>query len=367
MGIPAQPLRRVTLDFRHPGDDGGALAEVVRGDLSACEMTGSCLWLGSDETTTIQRLVQSDDGHFAAHRSFDLAAAFPLPAGSDEEIDVEGLAEDDSLLWITGSHSLRRKKPKRQDSAPEALARLSEVTASPNRYFVARLPLVRGGDGPHGLAGIDGITDPTGRAPALLPMAGGRNTLAEALARDIHVGRFVDVPSKENGLDVEGIAARGRRVFLGLRGPVLRGWAMIIELSVVEDSPGRLALDPIGGHGEPYRKHFLDLDGLGIRDLAFDGNALLILAGPTMDLDGPVRVYRWADVPAADQGAVIAEAAVRRVLEVPFGEGADHAEGIALLTDAGSKQLLVVYDSPSQSRLHEGGTAIDAEVFALPD
>ena len=364
MPNPAQPLRSVTLDFRH--DDPSVEAAVVREDLSACEITGSCLWLGCDETTTIQRLVQADDRRFTNHRSFDLAAAFALPAGSDEEIDIEGFAEDEGFLWLTGSHSLKRRKPKRRDSAAEALERLSEVSASANRYLLARLPLVPARDGLFEPAGIGGVVHPQGRVPACLPMAGGRNPLADALARDIHVGRFVDVPSKENGLDVEGIAAGGQRVFLGMRGPVLRGWAMILELSVAEAQPGRLSPSPIGAHREPYRKHFLDLDGLGIRDLAFDGEALLILAGPTMDLDGPVRVYRWAEALAADQGDIIAGRQIEPILEVPFGEGVDHAEGIALMSDAGAKQLLIVYDSPSPSRLHENGTAIDAEIFALP-
>ncbi|MNG03413.1 hypothetical protein D3C84_864920 [compost metagenome] len=35
-----------------------------------------------------------------------------------------------------------------------------------------------------------------------------------------------------------------------------------------------------------YRKHFFALNGLGFRDLCTSGDDLLILAGPTMDLDG---------------------------------------------------------------------------------
>ena len=111
MANSAEPVRRVTLDFRH--DDASVEAAVVREDLSACEVTGSCLWLGCDETTTIQRLVRTADGQYARHRSFDLSIALPLPAGASEEIDIEGFAEDDGLLWLTGSHSLKRKKPKR--------------------------------------------------------------------------------------------------------------------------------------------------------------------------------------------------------------------------------------------------------------
>ena len=68
------------------------------------------------------------------------------------------------------------------------------------------------------------------------------NQLTKALRNDPHVGRFVPrvlknddidgIPSKDNGFDVEGLAVSGDRVFLGLRGPVLRGWAMVVELRV---------------------------------------------------------------------------------------------------------------------------------------
>ena len=46
---------------------------------------------------------------------------------------------------------------------------------------------------------------------------------------------------------------------------------------------------------EPFVKHFLDLGGLGVRDLSVDGDDLIVLAGPTMLLDGPVRLLRWPD------------------------------------------------------------------------
>jgi hypothetical protein len=80
-------------------------------------------------------------------------------------------------------------------------------------------------------------------------------------------------------------------MFLGLRGPVLRGWALLLELQVKETRRGRLKLRKAGPDGARYVKHFLDLAGLGMRELAFDGDALLILAAPTMDLDGPVVLY----------------------------------------------------------------------------
>jgi hypothetical protein len=354
--MPQHPST-VTLDFRH------ASADVVRGDLSACDMTGSCLWLACDETTTVERLITRDGVRFAEHQAFSLGHVFELPAGEDQEIDIEGLTHDGDYLWITGSHSLNRKKPKRHEKDPkEALRRLSIVESDPNRYFLARVPLVPAEErGIYALArsGIAGAT------AACLPMEAGTNALAEALAKDPLLGRFTHIPCKENGLDVEGIAARGDRVFLGLRGPVLRGWATILEIEVRSESPELLALNAIGPRGEAYRSHFLDLDGLGVRDLALDGGDLVILAGPTMDLDGPSRIYRWRKALKAEGPEIVTHHRIDRLLDVPHGKGADHAEGLVLI-EGSARRVLVVYDSPAASRLHKGGTAIDADVFILP-
>lgn len=73
--------------------------------------------------------------------------------------------------------------------------------------------------------------------------------------------------------------------------------------------PGRLRLRELDD-GRPYRKHLLDLDGLGVRDLCPHSDDLLVLAGPTMDLDGPVRLFRWrggclVDAPTVVRGEVL--------------------------------------------------------------
>lgn len=83
------------------------------------------------------------------------------------------------------------------------------------------------------------------------------------------------------------------RIFIGLRGPVLRGIAIILEIVLQEKEPGILSLKALDGDKQYYKKHFLELDGLGIRDLCLDGDDVLILAGPTMVLDGSLRIFRW--------------------------------------------------------------------------
>jgi hypothetical protein len=160
-------------------------------------------------------------------------------------------------------------------------------------------------------------------------------------------------------------ASGDNKIFLGLRGPVLRGWAVVLEISVEADAAGRLSLKGIGPKGRPYKKHFLELDGLGVRDLCADGDDLLVLAGPSMNLDGPVGVYRWSGVLLAADESLVRREKLTRVLDIPHGVGTDHAEGMTFVPGvAQPKQLLVVYDSPGGPR-RVGRDGVRADVFGL--
>lgn len=318
-------------------------------DLSAVRSDGHCLWVAGDETAAVERLTADDDG-YGRHVSFPLADSVALPGQRHDEIDIEGLGRRGRYLWAVGSHSRKRKRVKRKHDGAKAMRRLATVSDEPSRRVLARLAV---GDGPDGQPAIE----PAGSA--LL----GEPGLLDVLTGDEHLGPFLTIPGKDNGFDVEGVAAYGEpgaeTLYLGLRGPVLRGWAVVLEIRPRDDGPGRLRLGPVDGEddGAPYRLHVLDLGGLGVRDLCPDGEDLLVLAGPSMDLDGPVRVYRWPDA-ASDTAAVVRPV---RELDLPFGEGDDHAEGIALL-DSG--ELLVVHDSPAPSRLTAPSTVL-ADVVRL--
>ncbi|MEU6720050.1 DUF3616 domain-containing protein [Nonomuraea sp. NPDC046802] len=303
-------------------------------NLSAIRRSPTGLWIAGDETATFEHLTWVGD-HFGTQRTYPLADYVDLPAGRDEEADIEGLARADGHLWLVGSHSLKRRRVKSKDP-DKAADRLATVVREENRFILVRLPLRQGTEIPE---------------PGAI-MAGGRN-LTTHLAGDRHLAPFLALPGKDNGLDVEGIAVVGERVYLGLRGPVLRGWAVLLELRVEDTGKGRLRLR------EPYRKHFLDLSGLGVRDLCPDGDSLLLLAGPTMGLDGPVRVLRWHPGPEPRQ--VVPQDALETVLELPFGVGCDHPEGLALL---GGGRLMVVYDSPSPGRITAAGGVL-ADVFTI--
>ncbi|TCP56172.1 uncharacterized protein DUF3616 [Tamaricihabitans halophyticus] len=323
-------------------------------NLSAIHTDGSLLWIAGDETATIERLTCDDPSapaEYGQHVTFALDTLIRLPGAADEEVDVEGMAHTGDYLWVVGSHSAKRKKVKDEHDDEKSAKRLAAVSAEPARRVLARLAM--DGDEP-----VAEASD--GRRSAAL----GKHGLFGLLAEDEHFGPFLGIPGKDNGFDIEGIAVHGdagaERVFLGMRGPVLRGWAAVLQLEPRVDGD-ELKLAKIADKRR-YAKHFLDLGGLGIRDMCEYGEDLLILAGPTMDLDGPVRVFRWPGAAALSAPDVVRREDLHQVLEIPYGEGTDHAEGIALLPD---DRLLVVYDSPASTRLPQPGTVL-ADVFALP-
>lgn len=323
------------------------LDDVVT-QLSAATFTpDGSLWLCADEGRCIDRLRPLAPAVYGEHCLFR-AVDFVALANTEEEIDAEALDYDGGYLWLAGSHSGKRKQPKGKKAAKD-LERLATVENEANRCLLARIPVHRGE--------LFRTLEPNGNGPqsgtaARLAEADERSTLLAALGNDPHLGRFVRaaLPSKDNGLDIEGMTVIGNRVFLGLRGPVLRGYAVILELQLDDAGPGLLSLTALGER--PYRKHFLYLEGLGIRDMCRHGDDLLLLAGPTMALEGFLRVYRWRDAFAHDGDSLTGpdDAALSILFELPFTIGEDRAEGLALTCWHDLAALLVVYDDPAPVR-----------------
>ena len=141
-------------------------------------------------------------------------------------MDIEGLDRTDEHLWVVGSHSRTRKQVADRDDADEALDALTKVRTHPNRHVVVRLPISDPDLNAAPVRSMD--ADGAGRTAALLD--GGAGGLADVLSIDEHLAPFVGIPCKDNGLDVEGIVALDDGVLIGLRGPVLRGWAVVLEL-----------------------------------------------------------------------------------------------------------------------------------------
>jgi hypothetical protein len=370
MKLKTQRRQTVGLDFADRGRKGG----IVARDLSCVAQVGGNLWLGSDESVSVERLSwDAKHKRFGRHTAFDLTDFFTLPAGKHEEVDVEGLAVAPPYLWITGSHSLTRRRAEGR-SFDEAIAELTQIQRQTNRYFLARVPLVGSAKDPGEVELCASAFDPEkpkrALAPARLFGTGATSVLTEALRFDELLRNYVDLPGKDNGLDVEGLAVAGDRVFLGLRGPVLRGWAVMLELEPDFFADGFFTLKEIGKKGRLYRRHFFDLNGLGIRDLQLVDDDLLILAGPTMDIDGRVLLLRWKKYEKRDRETVVSRDDLEVLLDFGGGEmgqhGRNHAEGVTVFTPPPGCDLpggiLVVYDAPA-GKYVLGDAQVRADLF----
>ncbi|MEJ8803635.1 DUF3616 domain-containing protein [Pontibacter sp. H249] len=359
--------KKVTLHFS--GNLSMVNEKHVRDGLSAAFRTENDLWLSCDERTTIERLSLQQDGSFADHTSFELASYLDLPAKDKSEIDIEGIGMAGNYLWIIGSHSLKRRKPKRHQSIKKQMQRLSEVISDPNRYILARIPILKNEETGH-YELYKETTDPLrpGHTLRAAQLKGDTTSslLTEVLQHDEHIGPFMNIPGKDNGFDIEGLATCGRRIYLGLRGPVLRGWAVILEVEVEEDEKGTLHLKKLTEE-HYYKKHFLNLRGKGIRELRVFGDDIYILAGPTMDLDGVIAIYRWPGALKGKTEHMVHHNELERLHEVPHGtgedSGKDKAEGLAVFDE---QHVLVVFDSPTDKR-KIGEDSVEALLMKVVD
>ena len=263
--------------------------ELLKG-LSAVVFAGEDLWVASDELTSVERLTPRGGGLFAGQRSFELDVSkngpLKLPAVGqkkpdgkevDQEIDIEGMDFAGGYLWLVGSHSVKRKnvsvEKDRGDKDEKNIDKLRKVDSDGNRFLLARVPVVR--DEATGESVLAAASPGNSLRAAQLDCTMTDSELTRAILekdeegkpKDPHLSPWLALPGKDNGFDIEGLAVADERVFLGLRGPVLRAWAVVLELHGKDGPAGELELMKIGPKGRACRRHFLNLGGFGVRDL----------------------------------------------------------------------------------------------------
>jgi hypothetical protein len=328
--------------------------------LFGAAVLGKFLFVAPDEGTSLVRLqYHHASGNYRAATEFAIPDCVSVPGSAHDEIDLEGMDIANGFVWVAGSHSAVRARVKKTTPLGEVPSLLATVTHPAARRLLACVPLSIGPEGPKPVASTIRSSGETVFASSLPD--DGVGVLPRLLSHDNHLSCFLQVPGKDNGLDIEGLVVIGSHVLLGLRGPVLRGWAIIIEIRPrpSRTDPTRLELSPLSGpEGPYYAKHFLDLQGLGIRDLARHGDDLLILAGPTMALDGPGRVLRLRrgahdPLPEVVTGSQLEQISVDLPITTkhdrPVKAGHDHPEAITVLEEP-QQRLLVLYDSPTKQR-----------------
>lgn len=234
---------------------------------------------------------------------------------------------------------------------------MSELRFDRNRQLLAKVPLVQRADGAWPVA-----RDGDRRARHVAFGKDGR--LRRYIAKDGLLKDFVALPSKDNGLDVEGLAARGDRVWLGLRGPVLRGHAVVLEMQM--DDRGKHGMKPRRIDGRlRFRKHLLPLGGDGIRDMAVSGDDLILLAGTPLANDGRSAILRWRGGTRQVRSGVRPASDIVTARALPYRGTTDNPEG---LCDLGDGRWLVLHDSPDCHRLGDDPPRLVGDVWTLrPD
>jgi hypothetical protein len=240
----------------------------------------------------------------------------------------------------------------------EALRSLARMRRAGNRHLIARIPLAGGEPAVEMRVGD--------RTLCAARLAGGRkhDALTRALRDDPHLAPFIGLPSKENGFEIEGVAAApAGRLFLGLRGPVIDGRACVLDVQLRARPRRPRELELVD-----YRKHFLDLEGAGIRDLCLAGRDLLVLTGPPMRGRGKATVRAWPGALRARTDSLVARERLPVLLELPYRQHKDHAEGMTLLARRGDVvSLLILFDSASRRRRVATATlAVDLHAVQLP-
>ncbi|MBY3158028.1 DUF3616 domain-containing protein [Rhizobium laguerreae] len=300
---------QVSLDY------GTSEQPLVR-NLSGCVATGPLLWTVSDEGRTLERLSREVDGYRLSERFSLDQFVQAIPGSSDDELDLESIDSDESSIWLCGAHCKVRRKPESNEILN------SEIRERKSRRLLARLM----------------IDQSTGRPVTAqsVPFEGD-GSLRAVLETDPFFSPFRELPTKENGIDVEGLAVVDGRVFIGLRGPVIGGFAVVAELAIDNAFKIRSA-----------RPYFLNLQGLGVRELTRDGARILITAGPVGEAQGPFALYRWSPEPGSAPRKVYA-----------WGTAIEKPEGLSWCEVGGERGLLVFYDNPGDIRLQNGVYSAD--------
>lgn len=282
-------------------------------DISGVAARGDFLAIVADEGATLQIL----ERHRSIEGTFVAKDRRTIRLESDdrfEEADLEAAAWGDRHLYLIGSHSRKRKQVELDKSVKKNRERLGTTATEPGRGWLYRLEVGDGG---------------RPRQPESV-------SLRDELANDPILRPFQVIPSKENGIDIEGMAYRDDRLYLGFRGPVLReNYVPVMRVDFQRP--------------KQYTLIFVCLDGQGVRDMAALKQGFLILSGPVNDAPGPFHLWWWdgADqIPGRDR--VVRPAVTLGPVSAPRGA---KAEGLALLAEKqGKAHVLVVYDTETKAQ-----------------
>jgi hypothetical protein len=226
---------------------------------------------------------------------------------ADGDPDAEGVAYDEGYFYVVGSHGRSRGKDKPNDSS----------------YVVFRLSVDKETGKPVFKVSEDKVVGIE---------ASGR--LREALIGIDVLAKHYDRPLSAGGVNIEGVAVKSGRMYLGLRGPSDHDHAFILSVDAKAVFTPGTRLDA------SIKQLKLGTDA-GIRDLAAVRDGLLILSGPVNDQDVTPALFHWSEKSDSLKklGGLALPASV---------DGAAKAETLLVLRDEADEawRVLIMFDGP---------------------
>jgi hypothetical protein len=254
--------------------------------------------IGADEGRAVQVVELSRQA-----KTLRVVKSIPL-VRSGQEIDIEAIAAEGDWCYITGSHGISKKRGERQD----------------NRFKIFRMKV-----------------DPKTHMPADPEVA----SLWDAISADPVLGEHFLQPLQQRGVNIEGLAVRNGRLFVGFRGPNLGGDAFVMEIPADDLFAGKLRTDNV--------LHRLHLgEGLGIRDIVAAKTGFLLIAGNSGS--EPSEKYTEAENYEEDRDFSMfawdgKNSEVHRIGSIPETPG--KAEAMTILEESATEAtVLVLFDGP---------------------
>ncbi len=275
-------------------------------NISAVEWMDSMVVLGSDEGNVLELLFKKENS-----ASFEVSGKALKLGDKKEELDIEALARDKNYLYAIGSHSLKRKKIKEDNSLKKNERRFAAIEKESSRYNLYRIDL-------KSLKQRD------------IPQIK-KTSLEKIIEEDEFLSPFAKLPGKENGIDIEGMAlSKDGKLCIGFRSPVFRH-NMVPVLILGFDSPTSYSLE------------FIPLEGKGIRSLEKVEDGYLIIAGPAMDGPGGFEIYFWNGAGYFSQSDKN-KLQLKNLGTIPLPK-AGKAEGMSLVKETNEYyELLIAFD-----------------------
>lgn len=271
-------------------------------DLSAIGRMGTYLVIGGDEAVgpdkdlnIIQVLSKQEDGQYVAGEDIVLP---DVDKNDGRELDIEGIAVDGNFIYVVGSHSSTRNNAASKKSYKRNRKTFNQgkIKNEPSRDWLHQVEVNQ----------------------QVQPLEIKSISLTDVISNHKALKAFSEIPSKENGVDIEGIAVDDGWVYVGFRGPVFRdNYVPVLKFKFDE-------------HEESVTLLLVKLDGGGVRGMASVMDGFLIVSGPVGDAPGPYLVHHWNGqdmVPGKDRDDTTGYIAKLGEIDVSKGK----AEGILVL------------------------------------